>query len=117
MRIRIVSKRDEIADIKNEKALHLAYRPSNKDIFGLVDGNSELKAIQIPPSYLKTLSGSIKIYLEMQGIKIIEGDVWGHRKDIDPYFNISDETIKKFEEGNLQDYEFKGNREIIKALL
>jgi hypothetical protein len=29
----------------------------------------------------------------MQGIELLEGDVWGHRKDLDEYFTVEDETI------------------------
>ncbi|NOQ48659.1 MAG: DUF1699 family protein, partial [Methanococcoides sp.] len=37
MKIRIVSKRKEIEKLDtNEKIIHLAFRPSNEDIFNLV---------------------------------------------------------------------------------
>lgn len=117
MKIRIVSNREEIVNINGEIALHLAYRPSNKDVMGLVKNNPGVKAIQLPKSYMKTVSESIKMYLEMQGIKLLEGDVWGHRKDINPYFDVSEEVIKKFKDGELKEYEFKGNVEMIKAMM
>jgi hypothetical protein len=47
---------------------------------------------QIPSSYRKTMSNAIQVFLDMQGIKLLEGDVWGHRKDLDEYF-IVDDTI------------------------
>ena len=28
------------------------------------------------------------MFLEMQEIKVVEGDVWGHRKDISEYYEI-----------------------------
>jgi len=31
----------------------------------------------------------------MQGVKLLEGDVWGHRRDLDEYFIIEDATIKE----------------------
>jgi hypothetical protein len=31
----------------------------------------------------------------MQGVKLLEGDVWGHRKDIDEYFTVEDATIEE----------------------
>jgi hypothetical protein len=29
----------------------------------------------------------------MQGIDMLEGDVWGHRKDLDEYFTVDDTTL------------------------
>ena len=38
MKIRVVSSREEIFTLNpNERIVHLAFRPSNKDIFGLVE--------------------------------------------------------------------------------
>ena len=117
MRIRIVSNQDEIAEVTGEIALHLAFRPSNKNIFAIVENNKEVKAIQLPKSYMRTISESIRMFLEMHKIKLIEGDVWGHRKDINSYFDVSEDTIKKFKEGELDERMFKGNVEMIKALV
>lgn len=117
MRIKIVSNQEEIAEVTGEIALHLAFRPSNKNIFALVENNKEVKAIQLPKSYMKTISESIKMFLEMQGIKLIEGDLWGHRKDLNSYFEISEETVKKYEGGELDERMTKVNVEMIKALL
>jgi len=49
--------------------------------------------IQVPPSYKKTMSNAIQVFLDMQGIELLEGDVWGHRKDLDEYFTVDDTTI------------------------
>ena len=117
MRIRIVSKQNEIAEVNNEIAIHLAFRPSNKNIFAIVENNKEVKAIQLPKSYMKTISESITTFLNMQGIKLIEGDVWGHRKDINPYFDISDGVIKSFKSGELDERMYKGNIDMLKAML
>jgi len=98
MRIRVVSSKKEIESLsKGEKIIHLAFRPSNKDIFGLVKSCPEVKAIHIPGSYMKTLSDSTKMFLEMQGIALLEGDVWGHRKDINEYSEIKQEVFDKIE--------------------
>ena len=94
MKIKIVSSKEEIETLNPaEEIIHLAFRPSNKDIFNLVLICSELKAIHIPSSYKKTLSESIKMFLAMQNIALLEGDVWGHRKDINEYFEISREIF------------------------
>lgn len=49
--------------------------------------------IQVPHSYYRTMSDAILVFLEMQGIELIEGDVWGHRKDLDEYFIVEDEIL------------------------
>ncbi len=89
MKIRIVSSKDEISTLdSSEQMVHLAFRPSNKDIFSLVNTCPRLKALHIPSSYKKTVSRSIGMFLEMQNIQLMEGDVWGHRKDINEYYEI-----------------------------
>lgn len=89
MMLRVVSTRREISKLNpNEKMVHLAFRPSNIDYLNLLKVCPRLKAIQIPLTYCKNLSKSTKIFLSMQGVDIIEGDVWGHRKDLDEYFVV-----------------------------
>ena len=55
--------------------------------------------IQLPPSYHKKLSKSTTSILDIQGIDLIEGDVWGHRKDIDEYYVIDESIVEEI--GNL----------------
>lgn len=98
MKIRIVSSREEIGSLDREKIIHLAFRPSNKDIFALVQACPNLKAIHIPSSYIKTVSNSTKMFLEMKGVALLEGDVWGHRKDINEYSEIKPEVFDRIEE-------------------
>jgi hypothetical protein len=31
----------------------------------------------------------------MQGIELLEGDVWGHRKDLDEYFTVDEATLEE----------------------
>jgi hypothetical protein len=31
----------------------------------------------------------------MQGIEMLEGNVWGHRKDLDEYFTLGDSTLEE----------------------
>jgi hypothetical protein len=38
------------------------------------------------------------MFLEMQNIKLIEGDVWGHRKDINEYYSVSPALLDKVKE-------------------
>jgi hypothetical protein len=94
MKIRVVSSKEEIGTLKSgDKIIHLAFRPSNKDVMTLISLCPSVKAIHIPSSYKKTLSESIQMFLTMQNVALLEGDVWGHRKDINEYFEISKETI------------------------
>ena len=94
MRIRVISARNEIPNLNsNEKAVHLAFRASNVDFLNLMQRCPRLRMIQVPPSYKKTMSNAIQVFLEMQGIDMLEGDVWGHRKDLDEYFTVDDATL------------------------
>jgi hypothetical protein len=79
----------------NEKAVHLAFRASNADFLNLLQKAPRLQMVQVPPSYLRTMSKAIEAFLEIQGIKLLEGDVWGHRKDLDEYFTIEDAVIRE----------------------
>ena len=31
----------------------------------------------------------------MQGVEMLEGDVWGHRKDLDEYYTVDDTTLEE----------------------
>jgi hypothetical protein len=89
MRIRIVSQKSEIPDLNpDERILHLTFRPSNIDVLRLLDTCPKLEAIQVPKSFKRTISKSIKAYLSIKHIRLMEGDVWGHRKDIAEYYEI-----------------------------
>lgn len=94
MKIRVISSREEIGSLMpNEKIVHLAFRASNVDFLNLMQRCPRLRAVQIPPSYQKTMSNAIRGFLNMQGVELIEGDVWGHRKDINEYFTVPDEAV------------------------
>ena len=96
MRLRVVSARNEIPNLNpNEKMIHLAFRASNVDFLNLMQRCPRLRMIQVPPSYKKTMSNAIQVFLDMQGIEMLEGDVWGHRKDLDEYFRVEDNTMEE----------------------
>ncbi|MGE5465527.1 MAG: DUF1699 family protein [Syntrophothermus sp.] len=117
MKIRVVSSREEIFDLNpNERVVHMAFRPSNRDIFRLVETCPKLEVLQLPQSYKRTVSKSIEMFLEMQRVLLLEGDVWGHRKDISEYYNVPSALIDKIKamkkEGNsTKDIEAKISRE------
>lgn len=99
MKIRVVSSKEEINTLnEDEEIVHLAFRPSNTDIFTLVIKCPKVKALHIPSSYKRTISSSAKMYLEMQGIELLEGDVWGHRKDINEYSEVSKNVYDRIDE-------------------
>ncbi len=94
VKIRVVSSREEIDSLSpREKMVHLAFRASNVDFVQLMQRCPRLQAVQMPPSYQKTMSNALSGFLQMQGVDLIEGDVWGHRKDIDEYFTVPEETV------------------------
>ena len=94
MKLRVVSQRTEIPNLNpNEKMVHLAFRASNVDFLNLMQRCPRLRTVQIPHSYQKTMSNAIHVFLEMQDIELLEGDVWGHRKDLDEYYTVDEATI------------------------
>ena len=96
MKIRIISSREEINSIRpTEKAVHMAFRASNVDFLNLIQKAPRLQMVQVPTSYMKTMSNAIEVFLDMQGIGLLQGDVWGHRKDLDEYFTVEDATIEE----------------------
>jgi len=96
MRLRVVSEKTEISNLNpNEKMVHMAFRASNVDFLNLMQRCPRLRTIQVPPSYQKTMSNAIQLFLEMQGIELLGGDVWGHRKDLDEYYTVEDSTIEE----------------------
>jgi hypothetical protein len=110
MKIKVVSSREEIITLNpNERIVHLAFRPSNKDIFGLVETCPKIEVIQLPKSYMATVSKSIEMFMEMQTIKLIYGDVWGHRKDLYEYYTVPSSVIERIK---VMKYEGKINKEI-----
>lgn len=99
MKIRVVSSKDEINTLSpNEEIVHLAFRPSNTDILSLIMKCPDVKALHIPASYKRTISNSVMMYLKMKGIELLEGDVWGHRKDINEYSEVSQSIYDRIDQ-------------------
>ena len=110
MRIRVVSSREEISRLNpNEHVVHLIFRPSNKDIFELVETCPKLEVIQLPRTYIATVSKSMEMFLKMQRIQLIEGDVLGHRKCISEYYAIPSSVTEKIRDMKI---EGKSNKDI-----
>jgi hypothetical protein len=99
MKIRVVSSKEEIFGLNsNERIVHFAFRPSNKDILRLVEICPKVEVIQLPTSYKRLVSKSIEVFLKMQRIQLIEGEVWGHRKDMSEYYSIPSSVVEKIRE-------------------
>ncbi|WP_321417533.1 DUF1699 family protein [uncultured Methanomethylovorans sp.] len=102
MKIRVVSSKEEIDTLSpNEEIVHFAFRPSNTDIFSLIMKCPRVKALHIPTSYKKTISTSTTMFLKMQGIELLEGDVWGHRKEMNEYSEISPDVYNRIKQYRL----------------
>lgn len=98
MKLRVVSSRNEIDDLsRNEQMVHLAFRAANTDVFKLLQNCPRIRMVQVPASYRRTLSKASEMFLAIQGVELVEGDIWGHRKDIDEYYNIDDQVIRRID--------------------
>lgn len=99
MQIRVVSHRDEIPSLSpREFIIHLAFRPTNVDILNLVSACPKIEAVQVPPSYIGSVSRFSIMYLGARRIQLIEGTVWGHRKDLCDYYTIPSLVTTRIQE-------------------
>ncbi len=86
---RIIGSEEDLEDPdENEENVHFCFRPSEKNIFELVSKYPKLKRLQLPSSYQKTISTTTKMFLKMKHVKLIVGDIWGHRTDIDRFAEV-----------------------------
>lgn len=96
MKLRVISSKNDIDTLNpNEKLIHLAYHASNADYLDLMKKCPRLRMIQVLPSYHNTMSDAIQMFMDLQGIDVLDGDVHGYRKDMDEYFAIDDITMKE----------------------
>ncbi|NTV76599.1 MAG: DUF1699 family protein, partial [Methanothrix sp.] len=40
-------------------------------------------------------SDAMKVFMDMQGVELLQGDVWGYRKDLDEYVTVEDATLNE----------------------
>jgi len=73
MEIKIIKNKETLMALKssNEKIIHIAFRPSDKDIFMVMTKFKKLKMITIPKSYFITLSKTTKELLKYKKIKLV----------------------------------------------
>ncbi|HPM26981.1 MAG TPA: DUF1699 family protein, partial [Methanothrix sp.] len=98
MKLRVVSSRNDIENLnRNEQMVHLAFRAANTDVFKLIQNCPRIRMVQVPASYRRTLSKASEMFLTIQGVELVEGDVWGHRRDIDEYYDIDEGVMKRID--------------------
>lgn len=108
MKIRVISSKEEISSLsENDTIFHISFQPSTEDFMKLVQRCPEIKAIQLSPLRHKHTCESSLIYIKSKGIQLLNGKVWGHRRDMNEYSEIPDsviETIKQLKnEGRSED--------------
>jgi len=118
LKFRIISKKEEISTIdENEEFVHLTFRPSMADIINLLERTPDLKIVQIPQSYNKTLSKGIDYLLEMKNVILSIGDVWGHRTDIYEFFDVAADTMKKMSDEGMSPEEISRKMNISEVIV
>lgn len=86
---RIIGSEEDLNNLDTtEENVHFCFRPSEKNIFELVKKSPKLKRLQLPSSYQKTISNTTKSFLRMRNVKLLVGDIWGHRTDIDRFAEV-----------------------------
>jgi hypothetical protein len=98
MKMRVVRSHEEVEDLnKNELMVHLAFQATDTDIFKLLQYCPRIRLVQVPFVYRRALPKASEMYLAIQGVELIEGDIWGHRKDTDEYYNIDELVMKRID--------------------
>ena len=93
MTIKIISSREEINWLgPNEKVVYFLFRPSSVDLLNMIPKSPGLQMIQVPPSHMRIVSKSIRTFLEILDIDVLEGDIWDHM-EYSEYFTNSDEAL------------------------
>jgi len=77
MKIRMLNSKEEIDRVNNEEFVHLSFRPSSVDLLSIIKQCPKLQMIQIPSSYMKTISSDLSQLLKMNGIELLEGELKG----------------------------------------
>lgn len=106
MRIFVLSSSEDLNFLSSdEKIIHFSYRPTGNDIVTAFSKSSSLVAIQMPVSYSKNMASFIHTFLAMNHIRLIEGTLWGHRKDIYPYYDLKEaaELVRTLKSKNISE--------------
>ena len=93
MTIKIISSRDEINWLgPDEKAVYFLFRPSSVDLLNMILKSPGLQMIQVPASHMRIVPKSIRTFLEILDIDVLEGDIGDHM-EYSEYFTNSDEAL------------------------
>ena len=88
----VISSRADLQKIekpdKSVENIHIAFRPSGKDVVMATEKFPNIEMIHMPVSYGSTMAGFVMAFLDNKKIMFIEGDVQGHRQDIDAYARV-----------------------------
>ena len=96
MMIRIVNSKEEIAKLDpRERLVHLTFPLTTIDLLELIQRCPRLEAIEVPPYRYRTMFKSSRCLLDVQGVKVFPGLIWGHRTDTDEYITIDDGAIRQ----------------------
>lgn len=94
MKVRVVDSLDEIAKLDpKDRVVHLVVPPTALALLELIKRCPHLEAVQVPPSKFHKVSKPSRGLLEVQGVKIFPGLVWGHRTDMYEYYTVDDGAI------------------------
>jgi hypothetical protein len=78
--------------LKASRALKKEDQVYRQKLAEMSQAQSDTDTILLPQDHI---SDSIGVFLDIRGIELLEGDVWGHRKDLDEYFTVEDTPIKE----------------------
>lgn len=94
MKIRVVSSRDEIANLNpKERVVHLTFKPVALSILELTKRCPKLEAIEVAPSQFAKVSERSLCLLEVLKVKIFAGQIQGYRTDRAEYITVDDAMI------------------------
>lgn len=76
VRMKPIRSKDDIVNVNDtDVCVYIGFRPSSKDLIQIINNAPALKIIYIPESYVKTLSKSMSMLLEMKKIQLMVGGV------------------------------------------
>jgi len=94
MKIRVVSSKDEIAQLNpREKVVHLVAPPTFLTFLEMINRCPRLEAIEVHPARFERLSEPSSCLLEVQSVKIFPGIIQGHRTDMSEYLTVDEGPI------------------------
>ena len=75
--------------------VHVGFQANNSDYLNLIQKCPRTRIIQVPFTYYGFLSQSILMFMDIQGIKMLEGNVLDCEKDQTDYFSVDDSIVEE----------------------